>query len=257
LRRRLQPNQNEQEAGQNNRLINIDQQLPENAENANLNQLAIDPRRRFFNEADLLRHRGQVRNFPGQQNAERGEGNELNAERHAGPRQPVEENNLGELPNAGRNMRNRRVARLRARIRNEVEDDAEDFDLNDNEEAVEADNDLVEWRNYAETRNLELDRIQEQIIEKKYFEKIRNILLKEVQCAQVKSHDGRLALHFASERGLSSSDGLKDIWNAFPDAVLEPDGATALFPFALTSTRCDLNTTFEILIRNPAVMDFI
>jgi len=257
LRRRLPPNQNEQEAGQNNQLINNDQQLPENVENANLNQLALDPRRRFVNEADLLRHRGQARNFPGQQIADRGEGNELNAERHAGPRPPVEENNVGELPNAGRNVRNRRVARLRARIRNEVEDDAEDFDLNDNEEAVEADNELVEWRTYAETRNLELDRIQEQIIEKKYFEKIRNILLKEVQCAQVKSHDGRLALHFAAERGLSSSDGLKDIWNAFPDAVLEPDGATGLFPFALTSTRSDLNTTFEILIRNPAVMDFI
>jgi len=169
-------------------------------------------------------------------------------------------------------MVQRRVLRAR-RMMDEELDAAIDIDIMEEEDEAEEVDELIQWRTYAAARNVELDQIQERMIEQQYFESILKILLSDVprpfgklptdmtNCARIKDRNGRLPLHYACEQGLSIaasvSGGLKDIINAHPEAVLEPDGLTDLFPFALVLMHNDLDTAYEILLRNPAVMDFV
>jgi hypothetical protein len=45
---------------------------------------------------------------------------------------------------------------------------------------------------------------------------------------------------------------------ANPEAVCEIDGASLLFPFAIACANTQrLDITFDLLLRNPSVMDYI
>jgi ankyrin repeat protein len=77
--------------------------------------------------------------------------------------------------------------------------------------------------------------------------------------AFVRDHDNRLPIHHAVERGMSWSNGLKDIVDANPTAVSEIDCKTCLYPFlsaAISSgggviSCCDLNSLYSLLQMNP------
>ena len=74
-----------------------------------------------------------------------------------------------------------------------------------------------------------------------------------INCAQIKDNDGRLPLHFAVESGLTLADGLGDLLDSNMSALLEPDGITGFYSFALA--RNDVNLCFSLLLQNPAVME--
>mmetsp|Transcript_10244 Transcript_10244/g.15381 ORF Transcript_10244/g.15381 Transcript_10244/m.15381 type:complete len:637 (-) Transcript_10244:212-2122(-) len=74
-----------------------------------------------------------------------------------------------------------------------------------------------------------------------------------MNCAQMKDSDGRLPLHLATELGMSLDNGLEDIIHANMNALLEPDGFTGFYPFALA--RDDVNVSYSLLLQNPAVME--
>ena len=73
-----------------------------------------------------------------------------------------------------------------------------------------------------------------------------------LNCAHVHDYNGRLPLHFAIERGITLSTGLREIMNANLDALFEPDGNTRVYPFALA--RHDVNLSYSLLKEFPAVM---
>lgn len=163
-----------------------------------------------------------------------------------------------------RRARIRRPNRRRQIANNNFEEDAE--------MAVDPNDDII-LRNMFEARDRELDELQERLIEKKYFGCIRKILLKDVQvphdrlrttkklittnCARVKDAQNRLPLHYAAEKGYFS-EGFQEILAANPEAVCEIDGASLLFPFAIACANTQrLDITFDLLLRNPSVMDYI
>ena len=76
-----------------------------------------------------------------------------------------------------------------------------------------------------------------------------------INCAHIKDEDGRLPLHLAVERGLSLSEGLKEIIDANINGLLEPDGITGFYPFALAQDN--LNASYSLLLQNPAVIENI
>lgn len=122
-------------------------------------------------------------------------------------------------------------------------------------------------RAFIRERNVELDKLAEESVEKSYFEYIRNKLLsKEVQetgellsCADIPDHSGRYPLHEAAERGTSTKQGFFEILNANAEVVSEPCGACGLYPFALyaSNPKSNLTTAYSLLLEYPTVTEFL
>jgi hypothetical protein len=158
----------------------------------------------------------------------------------------------------------RRSSRLRLTTNHNVEDEVEGgADQND---------DFV-LRTMFEARERELDELQERLIETKYFGSIRFALLQDVEVpqnglgvtkkpissntARLKDSQNRLPLHYSIEKGYFS-EGFQEILAANPEAVSEVDGKTNLYPFALACAYSQhLDIIFDLLLRNPSVMDYI
>lgn len=66
---------------------------------------------------------------------------------------------------------------------------------------------------------------------------------------------GRLPLHVALTAGKRWNEGLKQLVDAFPDALLTPDSTAKLYPFMLAAEgwKGDVCTTYELLRRNPTL----
>ncbi len=76
--------------------------------------------------------------------------------------------------------------------------------------------------------------------------------------ALVRDRDNRLPIHHAVERGISWSNGLKDIVDANPAAVSEIDCKICFYPFVSAAVSgdggiscCDLNSIYLLLQTNP------
>ena len=156
-------------------------------------------------------------------------------------------------------MRRQRLANdpddlRRRRARPQIIDLQDDIDL---EPDIDLEH-LTPLRNLIEERNRELDDIQEQLVEKKYFDKILKILLVDVpspygevkNCAKLTDNHGMLPLHFAAERGMTVEQGFNDILHAYPEGVSEDvDG---FFPFMYAaSANASLNLVHKLLRECP------
>jgi ankyrin repeat protein len=68
---------------------------------------------------------------------------------------------------------------------------------------------------------------------------------------------GRLPLHLALSSGKSWKDGVKELVEAYPDAMSSPDMSSKLYPFMMAAEgwKGDTNTTFELLRHSPGLLD--
>ena len=74
--------------------------------------------------------------------------------------------------------------------------------------------------------------------------------------ASVPDPSGRLPLHLAIVSNKRWNQGVKDILNAYPDALMLADKHTKLLPFMLAAATndADLSTIFELLKSNPVLV---
>mmetsp|Transcript_31069 Transcript_31069/g.47585 ORF Transcript_31069/g.47585 Transcript_31069/m.47585 type:complete len:566 (-) Transcript_31069:104-1801(-) len=74
--------------------------------------------------------------------------------------------------------------------------------------------------------------------------------------ASVPDPSGRLPLHLAIASNKRWNEGVKDILNAYPDALMLTDKHTMLLPFMLAAAtdKPDLSTIFELLKSNPVLV---
>lgn len=65
---------------------------------------------------------------------------------------------------------------------------------------------------------------------------------------------GQLPLHAAVATGKKWSEGVKDLFEAYTEALTVPQPATGLYPFMMAAERDDLETTFLLLRSSPSLM---
>lgn len=73
--------------------------------------------------------------------------------------------------------------------------------------------------------------------------------------ASLTDPSGRLPLHMALEAGKSWNQGVGGLVEAFPESVSIADRSSKLFPYQLAGTKDALDGTFELLRRNPTLLE--
>jgi Ankyrin repeats (many copies) len=65
---------------------------------------------------------------------------------------------------------------------------------------------------------------------------------------------GQLPLHAAVATGKKWGEGVKDLFEAYSEALAAPQPATGLYPFMMAAERDDLETTYLLLRSSPSLM---
>jgi ankyrin repeat protein len=68
---------------------------------------------------------------------------------------------------------------------------------------------------------------------------------------------GQLPLHAAIATGKKWNEGVKDLLEAYSEALTVPHPATGLYPFMMAALHDDLETTYQVLRSTPALMSDI
>ena len=76
------------------------------------------------------------------------------------------------------------------------------------------------------------------------------------EAARIRDPNGRLPVHLALKTGKRWNQGVGDLIHSYPEGLNIPGPSTKLVPFQLAAwgTKTDLNTLFETLRTNPALL---